>query len=388
MPTPPRAWIPAEASRSADPLTGRTVTRWTSSPAKDQHLYFTTPSVTSDGRWLVLISERSGHPNLYGLERATGRMRPLTANASGTRRAYCYPYGGEAGLSKPTASLDPVRGRAFAVVDDQVIRADLESGESAPLAPLPERGMTAFTHVSPDGRWLCLPLTTPIEPFLEPAATQGEQMRLLWPHISAGRIETKLWLIDTETGAARVWATLPFWVTHVQFDPTGGGRAIFNSEGRWQNQAEIPRIWRIDAEGRTRPLFPQVAPERCGHENWAADGSAVVYHGDDDQGSYLARRDWEGLLLERLDVSDIATHHATPDATGRGYYVDARDGIIYHIGLEGGQRRLDPVCRHDTSDFHDQDNHVHPILAPDGRSLVFTSKRAGFADVYEVSLED
>ena len=379
-------WYETEAARAADPLTGRNIIRWTHSPAKDQHLYFTSPSVTADDRWLIFLSERDGHPNLYAIDRPAGRIRQLTRNTAGTLRAYCYPFGGETGLSKPTASLDPINRRAFAIVDDQVIRAELDTGEAAALAALPERGMTAFTHTSPDGRWLCLPLATPIEPFLEPAGTQGEQMHRLWPHIAAGRLRTRLWLIDTETGAAHVWAELPFWVTHIQFHPTDPGRAIFNSEGHWQHQAEIPRIWRIDADGNAHSLFDQTAPERCGHENWAADGSAVIYHGDDGRGHYLARRDWEGNLLERLDVADLAVHHATPDATGRGYYVDCHDGIIYHIVGEGPSRRISTICRHDSGDPHDQDNHAHPILTPSGRSIIFTSTRAGTADVYEVLL--
>jgi Tol biopolymer transport system component len=49
-----------ELKKFVDSKTGRCVIQWTNSPAKDQHFYFTTYSITQDDRWLVFISERDG----------------------------------------------------------------------------------------------------------------------------------------------------------------------------------------------------------------------------------------------------------------------------------------------------------------------------------------
>jgi hypothetical protein len=377
-------WLPAEHSEQRDPVTGHRVVRWTSSTSKDQHLYFTSPSVTADNRWLVFISERGGQPNLYAIERASGRIRPLTRNTRGLRLSYCYPWGGLTGLSKSTPCLDPVRRRAFAVIDDQVWRCDVDDGSAAVLAPLPEPGITSFTHVSADGRWLCVPVTMPAEPFHEPATTQREQLERVWRWVEQGKVRTKLWCFDTGTGAARLWAELPFWVSHVQFDPTGGYHGICNSEGLWHHQQVLPRIWCLSDTGRARPLYDQPKDEQCGHENFDHTGN-VVYHGHQGAAAYLVRRTQAGEIVDRIRVDDLTAHHAIPD--GAGYLVDCHDGLIYRVADPGGARTVTPLCRHDSSDWEEQDNHVHPIASDHG-SVVFTSRRYGAPDVYEVFLNE
>jgi hypothetical protein len=374
-------WLPFELSEYRDPVTGHRVVRWTSSPTKDQHLYFTSPSVTADNRWLVFISERGGQPNVCALERSSGRIRPLTRNTRGLRLSYCYPWGGPTGLSKGTPCLDPVRRRAFAVIDGQVWRCDVDAGMAEVLAALPEPGITSFTHVSADGRWLCVPVTAPADPFHEPAATQGEQMERVWPWVAAGKVHTNLWLFDTETGATRLWAKLPFWVTHVQFDPTGGYNGICNSEGLWYHQQHLPRMWCLSDSGVARPLYAQAADEQCGHEIFDHAGN-VVYHGHRGKEAYLVRRAQTGELLDRIQVDDLTVHHAIP-GDGKAYLVDCQDGLIYRVDNPKGVRRVTPLCRHDSGNWEQQDNHVHPVATGHG-SVVFTSRRAGAPDVYEV----
>jgi hypothetical protein len=276
-------WLPSEHSEHRDPVTGHWVGRWTSSPSKDQHLYFTSPSV-------------------YAIDRPSGRIRALTCNARGLRLSYSYPWGGPTGLSKGTSCLDPVRWRAFAVIDDHVWQCAVDAGTSAPLAALLESGITSFTHVSPDGRWLCVPVTAPTDPFLKHVAT--------------------------------------------------------------------------------RPLYAQRADEQCGHENFDAIGN-IVYHGHQGTNQYLARHRWDGTLREALSVGDLTLHHATPDGTD--YLVDCHDGLIQRVSRGNGPRCVTPLCQHGSDGWEDQDNHVHPVATGHG-SVVFTSRRAGAPDVYEVFL--
>ncbi len=372
--------------QSRDPASGRRVTQWTDPAVPSQHLYFTSPSVTVDDRWLVGICDRDGQANLFAIDRVEKVCHQLTDNHHGTRVAYCYPYGSARGLARPTPSLDPIGNRLFALIDDEVVRIDLQTGQSRPLWRIPPNSMPAFTHVSPDGRKLVMPLTN-ADVFGDPTASQAEQMERLARHIDAGRVRTTLWVIDTETGEARPWLEVGFWLTHVQFDPTGSGWGIFNSEGHWHQQAKIPRLWVAEPDGTHRPLVKQAEGEMIGHENFAPDGT-VVYHGIRDGAHYVARRKKSGECVEELRSCGIAVHHTTPAAGGNGYIADAYDGAVYHIVPDGqGGTRATVLCRHDTEGLGEQDNHAHAITTPAGGSVIFTANRAGVRSIYEVAME-
>ncbi|TVR51109.1 MAG: hypothetical protein EA425_07945 [Puniceicoccaceae bacterium] len=380
---PPQPTFPSEKSNFPDPLTGRTVTRWTCGSSKDQHLYFTSFSVTVDNRWLVFLSERGGHPNLYALSRPEGALRPVSQNGKGLLRSYVYPYGGAHGLSKAGPVLDPARNRLFWIQDNAVWMGVLdEAGAPLRLASLPPGTWSAFTHVSPDGRYVCVPVTD--ERAFDPAMkSQGEQMRDTVARIRRHGWKSHILLLDTESGRIDTVAEVPFWVTHVQFDPAESGRILFNQEG---GSIVRPRIWCLETNGSFRPLYDPDAEkvEWDSHENWDPRGGAVVYHGRIDEQPYLAARTWEGRLLYRHFLPPALDFlHATLTMDGRFLLIDCRDGVLARVDPSSGA--VEPLCRHDSSS-REQDCHVHPITTPDAASVIFTSDRAGSVDVYEVSL--
>lgn len=380
--------VPADVTAYQDALTGRRVVRWTPDSLLAQHLYFTSPSVTADDRWLAIIGQAvTGGPDLYAIDRREKVMHRLTDNRHGVRKCYCYPYGGPRGLAKPTPCLDAGRNRVYAVIDDQLWRIDLDTGERRMLVALPEGYYAAFMHVRPNGGEVAMPLTRS-PAFEAPARTQGEQMSRLGEALDAGQVHCALWLVDAETGAVTVRLEVPFWITHVQYDPTGSGWIMFNSESHWQRQKVVPRIWTVEPAGDPRPLFVQAEGEVCGHENWTADGT-IVYHGAVGQREYVAKRDRRGALIEERTTADFQVHHATPDPAGTGYLADALDGLIYHVTPVGADGcRAVPLCRHDTEDKAEQDNHAHVIASPRGDGAVFTAMRGGKRAVYEVELGD
>lgn len=380
-----------------DPLTGRSITRWTDGPWKDQHLYFTGPSITADGRWIIVISERDGHPKLYGIDRRASEIHCLTPQSQGKLLSYCHGDGGPKGLSKSFPCLDGQRGRVYGVVDDQVLRLDLEPRQSRVLGTIPAGWVTSFSHVSADGRWLCVPLCNP-ESFTGDAAVrdQATQMKAVWKRVIAGQVRSKILLFDTQTGDQRCAAEVPFWVTHVQFDPSDPGRILFNSESLWHEQDHIPRMWILEADGKTHPLFDQAKGERVGHENWSPDGRSIVYHGfeasDDFYAAnkghhFLARRDLQGNLLERMEIGALGIHHATLLANG-DYLVDTLDGIVGVVHPEGSASVVRPLCRSDTRDRSDQDTHAHAKASPDGREVVWSSDKDGGVNVYCMTLDE
>ncbi|MDR1191242.1 MAG: oligogalacturonate lyase family protein [Verrucomicrobiales bacterium] len=383
-----------ERSTYRDAATGATVIQWTDGWHNNQHLYFTSPSVTADDRWLVFISDRDGQPNLYAIDRRNGAIRQLTANVSGLLKSYVYPQGSGRGLAKSSPCLDAACNRVFYARDDAFFFTNIDAdrdGEEL-LWKIPNGWVGAFNHISPDGRLLCVPLTDP-RAFADDADNQWTQMRMVAARMEREKLTSRIYLIDTVSGAARLAAETPFWVTHVQFDPTGSGRIIFNREGFAADSDHPPRnrIWCLDSRAVSgtpcRPLSPEPPGEWRAHENWTADGGGIVYHGGRAGGAFVAARDWGGKLLWETSVAGIQFWHATGAPDGRRIFADQPDGFISLLdpfAAADGQR-VRRLCRHNTT-IENQDAHAHPLVTLGGESLTFTSNQSGRCQVYEVLL--
>jgi Tol biopolymer transport system component len=388
MTTAPSPILPAERSTYRDAATGARVIKWTSAPATNQHFYFTSPSVTADDRWLVFISDRDGHPNIYSIDRGNGAIRRLSNNAAGTLKSYVYPRGGERGLNKASPCLDAARNLVYHIRDDAVFRVDLDAEEPVEeeLCALPAGWCGAFTHISPDGRTLCVPCTDP-RAFTDAAADQWEQMRHVPRRMREKGLTSRLCLIDTAERRLSRSVEVPFWVTHVQWDPAGTGRVVFNQEGFAEGTGHPPRnrIWCLETDGSFRPLSPESEGEWRSHENWTPTGSGIVYHGGRSGRNFLAERTWEGELRFELGMEDIRMYHATSTIDGQFLLVDKPDGYIALVNPRAEANRVRNLCRHGTS-IVNQDAHAHPITTPGGHSFIFTSDRSGNCQVYEAKL--
>ena len=86
-----------------------------------QLLYFTCSSLTADDRYLFLISDRGGSPNIVVRDLASGEERVLTDNRAGIMKSYVY-FDCEPGkgLSKASVCLDPERGTAYYIQDNVI----------------------------------------------------------------------------------------------------------------------------------------------------------------------------------------------------------------------------------------------------------------------------
>jgi hypothetical protein len=73
----------SERSTFIDEVTGATVTRLTSSPAKDDKIYQTHPNWIADGSHLIFHSDRTGREEVFAMEEATGEIVQITDGDSG-----------------------------------------------------------------------------------------------------------------------------------------------------------------------------------------------------------------------------------------------------------------------------------------------------------------
>ncbi len=381
--------------------------RITQSAGNDQLLYFTSTSLLDADQDLVFISDRTGHPNLFHLDLRTKTERQLTDNSEGSLKSYVYfdgiPY---RGLGKASVSLDATRAIAYYLQGRELRAVEIFGGERV-IAELPEAQMSAFTHVSADGRRICVPTTdaralddeAPLPP-LRPDYDVDER-------VQAEGLCSYLHVFDTGTGAELDCAVVPrAWITHVQFSPIDSSLILYNHE--WPKDCGIRRMWIWDGK-RHRQLRDEQslgaararsrADWTC-HEMWERDGSAVIYHGTYDGGpAYLGRVSADGDQVSEIALPDGWTQYGHFTVGGRGQLVT--DGYFpgdtrtadrcgrwiseLRVDWEAGRVDWHPLLSHGSS-WRSQDEHPHPIFNHAADAIYFTSDREGRRAVYRVAV--
>jgi hypothetical protein len=392
------------------------------SDATSQLLYFTSSSVSADSTKLLFVRESAGNPNLWVHDLLTGRERQLTRNSDGVLKSYVYFRGTpNRGLSKASICHDPGRGRVYYVQGTSLCCADLE-GNVRVLAHLPEDQVTAFTHVSADGRRLCVPTTDAraLEDEAADRAARGENQvggkrneiisdkpsYDIDARVQAEQLNSYLHVYDTETGSMLACERVPrAWITHVQFSPVNPDLILYNHE--WPADCGIRRLWlwdghshrrlRTEGNGRSR------ADWSC-HEMWTADGRAIIYHGKFADGTaYVGRVSPEGG--DNVEIGLPKAYHRYGHFTAGTVHNDwlVSDGYFHpegepESGTWGGDwislqkvdwvhRRIEwlPLCRHESA-WDCQDSHPHPIFAPGDRHVYFTTNHGGGRAVARVAV--
>ena len=385
-----------------------------------QMLYFTCSSLSADDRRIWLISDRTGSPNLYVHDLATGEERMLTRNEEGVLQSYVYFDGTkDAGFGKASVCLDPVRETAFYIQGKEICAVGLD-GQLRVLNTLPENQMTAFTHVSADGRYLCVPTTDArildYDPNTEGYGLDKRPVYDIDARVQAENLCSYLHVYDTATGEETLCEPVPrCWITHVQYHPLDSGVILYNNE--WPSfDCGIRRINLFD--GKTHRQLRTVGEQRgaadwvC-HEMWSADGRTVIYHGAYANGSaFVGRMDVERETFREIPLSKEydAYGHFTISHSGDlvcdGYFKQPGDQppkrenstdhgadphvknaeyvSLVHPDWERRTLTWTPLCKHGT-DWLGQDAHPHAIFSHRGDRIYFSSRIGNHVGVYSVS---
>lgn len=401
---------------------GNEIIKWTETDEDVQHLYFTSPSITNDNKYLIVISESNGIPNLLCIDRETKKVNQLT-NSKGLLKSYTYPEGGLKGFSKASPFLDSSKNVVYWIEDNQVWKKGLDSSvKPVKLASLPKGWLTGYIHLSSDGKKICVPCTDPRAFNDNEDLTQHDQLKNVPFRMLENNCKSKLLIIDVETNQIENEVLLPFWVTHVQFQPDNSDVILCNSEGRVSSLAKrnYPywgRIWLINVDGSYRRFFQQKDGEYINHENWNKLNNSVLYHGknrlnqislliyygmifinkyigqfysrrklDAFSKHFIAIRDINGKILYKINT-DHPVSHAIFSPCSINFVADSRDGNIYGYRFEDKKYIRSLICGH-SSTMKNQDVHPHPRISNDGFSVIFTSDREGKRSVYEVKLKN
>ena len=367
--------------------------------ANEQLLYFTSSSLRGDDGELFFLSDASGHPNIIARCLSTGRERPLTQNAGGFLKSYVYfdgvPY---SGLGKASISLHARSGSLYYIQGLQIRKID-PSGQDTLLAAYPHGQMTGFTHVSDDGRFLCVPTT-------DARALDGDQRLSGKPdynideRIRQERLCSYLRVYDTESGEEVVCEAVPGgWVTHVQFAPGDPGVILYNHE--WASDCGIRRMWLFDGREH-RPLRDEGEHRSrndwvC-HEMWERDGTGIIYHGKYQDGpAFIGRVEASGTKCIEIALPDNYQRYGHFTVGRHGELVsdacyeepgDKKTGgsdwiSMVHVNWSAREFQWTPLCRNSSS-WDSQDAHPHPILDHAGRSCYFTSDQDGRRAIYRI----
>lgn len=380
-----------------------------------------------------MLTDRTGHPNVMVRDMATGEERILTDNRKGTLKSYVYFDGTlNQGLGKASVCLDGERDLIYFIQDDKICKVGLD-GAVLVLNFVPDGRMTAFTHVSADGRYLCVPMTDgrclDFDPETEGSGLDRRPVYDIDGRCQEEDLSSYLCVYDTGTGAMLYEKAIPkCWITHVQFNPRNPEQIMYNHE--WSSfDCGIRRIWLYDHASDTVTRVRTEGDDTLGnpggyarkandwvcHEMWSDDGKTIIYHGGYEDGPAMvgkfepeSGKYWEIALPDDYD----AYGHFTMDHQGNlvcdGYFKypwevkkvrenstdngpdphkkDAEYICKVLPDWEKGTLAWIPLCRHE-SDWMGQDAHPHPIYSHSGDRVFFNSRMGKTVNVYCVSAQ-
>lgn len=369
--------------------------------AHEQLLYFTSSSLWADDSHLVFISDRTGHPNLFRRDLSSGDEQQLTHNQDGVLKSYVY-FGGTPyrGFGKASVALHAASGTVYYLQGREIRRVDADGVETT-LAEYPAGQMTAFCHVSSDGRRLCVP-TTDARALDDETRFEGKPPYNIDARVREEGLSSYLRIYDTASGEELIRESVPrCWITHVQFSPTDPERIVYNHE--WPSDCGSRRVWLFDgtAHHRLREAGAgRAVDDWVCHEMWERDGSGIVYHGKFANGRpFVGRVTPDGRERSELALPTGCDRygHFTSGAPGvlvtDGYYEQPNDAATrggdwisrLEVDWTAGEIDWTPLCR-SASSWDSQDAHPHPIIDHGGRFVYFTSDRDGKRAVYRVPL--
>lgn len=359
-----RRW-PTEAREFEEPTSAGPVRQITTHASVHHHPFFFVEAFDDAMSFLAFVSHRTGAPQIFAEERATGDLLQLTERANISEWSIIPARNGDwiyfvaGGIAM---RVSPRTGQTEELID---LVGGALGGEGMVGAAM---GTTAL---SPSGRWWAIPVNV------------GESFQLRVVDTRTGHIET---ILERDT------------IGHPQFCPDDDELLLYAGP-------MTDRMWLIrrDGTGHGRLFAREHEMQWVTHEVWWPGHKSVLFV------------DWpNGVRAVSVEtgkcewVSRFPVWHGAPDRRGQRLVCDTNfpDRGIHLVSLEGkphgGAETLCP-SRSSSRGSHwgepfpynagpvkvyaPQHTHPHPRFAPDGRSVIFTSDRTGHAQLYEVRLD-
>lgn len=352
---------PAEAVTFTDPETGATVRQVTADPSIHHHPFFFVNAYDDAMTWLFFVSHRTGAPQLFAEDRASGRLVQLTDRDDLAEWSVSPGHDGRfvvftAGTSAWRLDMDSLKEERLVSFGDVAMR---------------EAGMVGAamgtTALSWDDRWWAIPVKV------------GEVSRFVCIDLESGKAEV---ILERDT------------IGHPQFCPADPSLIFYAGP-------LTDRVWVVNRDGSANRRVYRREHDRqwVTHENWIPGTRRLAFI-DWPHGMRWADAD----TGEVGHLTDFPAWHAAPGPAGDRFVCDTNfpDIGIHLIAARDGTARS--LCRSEASSvgahwahpfpyndgpvkvYAPQHTHPHPRFSPDGRVVVYTSDRTGHAQIYECTV--
>lgn len=355
---------PSENRLLVDDETGAKIRQITRQPSIHHHPFFLVPAYDDAMRWLVFTSERSGLPQIFVEERASGDLIQLTDRADIADFSIYPSHDGRYVYFTAGSGGWRVNIKTF----EEELLIDL--GEAA----MREAGMVAAamgtTALSACDRWWAIRFSVGKEAFIA--------------------------VVDTVLGQWEVILKRDS-VAHMQFCPDDANLLFYAGP-------LTDRVWVVNRDGsHNRRLYQRQAGEWITHEAWIPGTRELAFV------------DWpKGVRCINVDSGrerQVTSFNAWHPICNRDGTLMVADTNFPDIGIQlfnprDGVGEPITLCYPEASSLGEHWNgpfpyehgpievyapqytHPHPSFSPDSRFVVYTSDKTGYAQIYEVEISD
>lgn len=351
-----------ETTRSIDERTGVEIRQVTADAAMHHPPFFFVPAYDDKMERLYFISDRTGRPEVFAEIQATGEIVQLTEEEDLVEWSiypshdgrYVYYIAGTTACRVDTSTFESER-----LIDFGNVAMREKSMVGAGM------GTTALSWCD---RWWAIPVKV------------GERSQLV--------------VLDTERGKWEVILERES-IGHPQFCPDDSNLLFYAGPLN-------DRVWVVHRDGtNNRRLYERKPGEWITHETWIPGtrelamvdwpkGIRAVHAETGNERRVASFNAWHASCNRQGSLMVADTNH--PDIGLQLF--DPRDGVgapttlCYPEASNVGEHWAGPFPYENgpIPVYAPQHTHPHPSFSPDGRRVVFTSDRTGFAQVYEAIL--